>query len=71
MLKELGKSINNQLGKPIQKPTLRWVYKLFEDVHYVKIEEHNNVRVEVKNVRPDGKLALKMLGQNYMDYYLL
>ena len=71
MLKEFGEAINNQLGKPTQKPTLRWVYQLFEDVHYIKIEEHNNAWVEVKNVRPDGEMALKMLGQNYMDYYLI
>lgn len=71
MLKELNETINNQTGKPTQKPTLRWIYQLFEDVHYIKIEEDNTVRTEVKNIRPDGELALKMLGQNYMNYYLI
>jgi len=71
MLKELDEAIDNQVGKATQKPTLRWVYQLFEDVHLVKIEENDTVRFEVTNVRPDGEHALKMLGQDYMDYYLI
>ncbi|MFO8109217.1 MAG: IS1634 family transposase [Thermoplasmata archaeon] len=70
-LKDMDETVNNQVGKPTQKPTLRWVYQLFEDVHYVKIEEEENTRTIVKNVRADGEIALKMLGQKYMDKYLI
>lgn len=69
-LKELNETVNNQVGKPTKKPTLRWIYQLFEDVHLVEIEEDGSIRTLVKNVRPDGEIALKMLGQKYMDKYL-
>jgi len=32
-LKELQDTIPNQLGKPTQKPTMGWVFQLFEGVH--------------------------------------
>ena len=67
-MKELDETVNDQVGKPTHKPTLRWIYQLFEDVHLVKIGDgDSNIRTVVKNVRPDGEIALRMLGQKYMD----
>jgi len=70
-LRELDETVNDQVGKPTQRPTLRWIYQLFEDVHLVRIGEGgSNIRTVVKNVRPDGEIALRMLGREYMDKYL-
>lgn len=71
VLKEQKKSIMNQVGKPTQIPTLRWIFQLFEDVHLIKIEENEEVRYEVKNLRPDGITVLNILGGEYMAQYLL
>jgi transposase len=71
VLEEQKTSIMNQVGKPTQRPTLRWIFQMFEDVHLVKIEDNENVRYEVKNLRPDGIMALNILGENYMSHYLL
>ena len=71
VLKEQKKSIMNQVGKPTQIPTLRWIFQLFEDVHLIKIEENEEVRYEVKNLRPDGITVLNILGEEYMAQYLL
>ena len=70
-LKGSNEFIKNQLGKPTQRPTLRWVYQLFEDVHYVKIEGEDSSWAEVKNLRPDGEVVLRILGREYMDHYLI
>lgn len=70
-LKEQEQSIVNQVGKPTQRPTLRWIFQLFEDVHLVKIEYNDEVKYEVKNLRPDGIIALNILGEEYMAHYLL
>ncbi len=70
-LKKVGGTICNQVGKPARKPTLRWVFQLFEDVHFVKITDKDGVRFEVKNLRAGGVVALKILGGNYMDFYLV
>lgn len=71
LLKEHGQTIRNQVKKPTQTPTLRWIFQLFEDVHFVKIEENDNVTYEIKNLRADGEIALGLLGEHYMEPYLL
>ncbi|MFO8078298.1 MAG: IS1634 family transposase [Thermoplasmatota archaeon] len=71
LLKEYGETIKNQVNKPTQKPTLRWIFQLFEDVHYVEITEGDTKRCEVHNLRPEGEKALRILGSNYMKPYLL
>lgn len=71
LLKEHGMTIQNQIKKPTQKPTLRWIFQLFEDIHLVKIEKDKNVSYEIKNLRPDGEKVLRILGKNYMEPYLL
>lgn len=71
LLKMYDETIKNQIKKPTQKPTLRWIFQLFEDVHLVKIGEGNTITYEVKNLRPGGEKALRILGHNYMKPYLL
>lgn len=71
LLKMYDETIENQIKKPTQRPTLRWIFQLFEDVHLVKMEENNTITYEVKNLRPDGEKALRVLGRNYMEPYLL
>lgn len=71
LLRSVGKSINSQLGKPTQRPTLRWVYQIFEDVHLVKIGENGTCRYEVTNLRDDAIVVLDVLGPNYKEMYLL
>ncbi len=71
LLKEQGKTIRNQVKKATQLPTMRWIFQLFEDVHLVKIEDSQESKYEVKNLRPDGIKTLKILGENYMEPYLL
>ncbi|MBU4374235.1 MAG: IS1634 family transposase [Nanoarchaeota archaeon] len=69
LLKEHKETIMNQLKKPTQRPTLRWVFELFEDIHLVRFEDE--WRYEVKNLRPDGIKILKILGKEYMEPYLI
>jgi len=72
LLQDQGETLQNQVQKPTQRPTLRWIFQLFEDVHLVKIEEsRKEPRYEVKNLRPDGIKALKILGKHYLGSYLL
>ena len=72
LLQILGETIHNQVKKPTQRPTLKWIFQLFEDVHLVKIDEPMKKPVyEVKNLRPDGIKVLKILGKSYLEPYLL
>jgi transposase len=71
LLKEHADTIKNQVRKPTQKPTLRWIFELFEDVHLLRIKTGKKEHWETKNIRPEGEKALRILGQNYMKPYLL
>jgi transposase len=71
LLKTMGTSIKSQVGKPTQRPTLRWVFQIFEDVHLVRIGENGRWQIEVTNLRDDAKIVLNVLGPNYKEMYLL
>ncbi len=32
-LKQLQKTVPNQLGRPTQSPTLRWIFQCFQSIH--------------------------------------
>lgn len=66
-----SKTIKNQLKVPTQRPTLKWIFQLFEDIHLVTITSIEGTYSEVKNLRPDGIETLKMLGNSYLEKYLI
>lgn len=36
-LKETGETVLNQVGKPIQNPTLKWIYQKFRNINEVSV----------------------------------
>ena len=70
LLEEQNETIRNQVKKPTQKPTLRWIFELFEDVHLVKIEGTQETQYKVTNLRPDALKTLEIFGKSYLDPYL-
>jgi hypothetical protein len=38
-LVKAGETLKNQLGQPTQRPTLRWVFQCFQDVHLLLLLE--------------------------------
>ena len=66
-LEESGASIRHQTGKPTQKPTLRWVFQLFQAVHLLS----GNGAEQVSNLTEERRSILGFLGQRCQRYYLL
>jgi transposase len=66
-LEESGASIRHQTGKPTQKPTLRWVFQLFQAVHLLS----GNGAEQVSNLTEERRSILGFLGQRCQNYYLL
>lgn len=71
LLNQNHETILNQVRKPTERPTLRWIFQIFEDVHIIKIETENESIYESKNLRQDAIKTLKLLGTDYMETYLL
>ncbi len=70
-LKEYNQTILSQLKKPTQKPTLRWVFQIFEGIHVVEISEGTRVKYQVTNLKDKHKQIIKLLGPKCEKTYLL
>jgi len=59
--------IKNQLGKPTQRPTLRWVFQCFQSVHLLLV---NGIQ-RISNLTAERQTILRFLGSACGRYYLL
>lgn len=66
-LGRVGASIRHQTGKPTQKPTLRWVFQLFQAVHLLSVDGAE----QVSNLTEERRSVLGFLGERRQRYYLL
>lgn len=58
----------NQAGKPIAKPTMRWVFQCFVGVHLLLLEQQ---AVVVLNLDERHRQVLDLLGESYRSQYSL
>ena len=66
-LSQSKQHLKNQLKKPTQTPTLRWIFQCFQSVHLVWI---GNL-AQVVNLTEDRQHILRFLGAACQKYYLL
>ena len=62
-----GQSINNQLGQPTKRPTLRWIFQCFQDVHLLLV---NGIK-QIANLTVERKRSLRFFCSACSQYYLL
>jgi transposase len=60
-------SIRNQVKKLTNKPTMRWIFQLFQSVHLVTI----NGETQVSNLTKERQQILDYLGKVCGQYYLI
>jgi transposase len=69
-LAETGTTVPDQLKKPTQRPTLRWVFQCFEGISLVLMQREERMEtVEVTGLTDLHLLILGMLGPPYKKYY--
>lgn len=66
-LTESGSSIRHQTGKPTQRPTLRWIFQMFQAMHVLDI---GGIR-QITNLTEERRSILGLLGPSCQRYYLL
>jgi len=66
-LRQSKQPLKNQLKKPTQTPTLRWVFQCFQSVHLVGIDN----LAQVVNLTEERQHILRFLGAACQKYYLL
>ncbi|OKH41624.1 IS4 family transposase [Scytonema sp. HK-05] len=64
-LKDSQSTIKNQLGKPTDRPTLRWIFQCFQSIHLVKL----NQEIHISNSTQDRDFILNLLPNDCLGYY--
>jgi len=61
-----GESVLNQLNRPTQKPTTRWIFECFSGIHVLIINEMTEL---ILNLQDQHLLILNLLGPQYYKPY--
>ena len=64
-LREKNETIPNQLKKPVQNPTMRWVFALFTGIHCLYVEK----QTLILNLNEVHIKVIKLFGQQFEKYY--
>ena len=59
--------VRNQVKKLTNKPTMRWIFQMFQAVHLVRINGEN----QVSNLTQERQEILQHLGKDCCQYYLM
>ncbi|MGN1394424.1 MAG: hypothetical protein ACI4V7_10450 [Succinivibrionaceae bacterium] len=65
-MKDTGIQLKNQLGKPQDKITMRFVFQEFDGVSTVIINDQTRC---FDNIKEQAIKVLQLLGQQYIDTY--
>lgn len=69
-LKETGETVLNQLRKPTQRPTLKWVFQKFRNINEAIIEMKGSIHREIININDEQRKIIKLLGPECEKYYV-
>lgn len=68
-LKETGQTVPNQINKPTQRPTMRWVFEIFMGVIESVVTSSGKIIKVSVNMTSTQIAILKLLGQECENYY--
>ena len=69
-LAERDQSIPDQKGRATQRPTMRWVFQLFEGIHVLCIQAQEFQKRMVTNVREVHLQIATLLGEPVLKFYV-
>jgi transposase len=70
-LNKKDQHIWDQKNKPTKRPTVRWVFMIFEDVLLLYIRNGQNTKKMAMNIREEHRIVLRCLGATYEKMYFL
>ncbi len=70
-LAETKETVLNQVGKQTQRPTMRWVFQLFEGIDLLRISSPTQTTSQVLGLQAVHQQILTLLGQPYQKIYNL
>lgn len=70
-LMEANETVDNQINKPTQKPTMRMVFNLFRGIHFVVDLTKQQSSAFCTNLTNNHKKIIRLLGPSIAKYYFL
>jgi transposase len=71
VLKDINATVPNQLRKPTQNPTMRWIFQLFEGLDILLVRQQGEIVVrQLLNLRPAQQQVITLLGPQVQKCYL-
>jgi transposase len=70
-LREMGKTVKNQLKKPIQNPTMKWIFMIFMRPAEVSIVINSRIRRFIVNLDEETRDILQVMGSAFGKYYFV
>ena len=68
-LEKLQTSVPNQLGKPTKRPTMKWIFQIFEGVHLLIHKTPSGIQERVLNMNKVRYQVLNVLGPEFEKMY--
>jgi transposase len=69
-LKEKGETVLNQLGKPTELPTLKWVFQKFRNINEAIVELKGAIYREIININEEQRKIIKLFGPRCEKFYV-
>jgi transposase len=69
ILVETGETIPSQTKKPTQKPTMKWVFKLFRNIQVAYILHNDRLSKQIINIKPAAKTLISILQLHLKRFY--
>jgi transposase len=68
-LKETGQTVPNQLNKPTQRPTMRWIFETFMGVIQSVVLDRGKIIKVIVHLSASQTTILRLLGRECENYY--
>ena len=62
-------TIPNQVNKPTNRPTMRWIFQCFEGIDLLHIRSGSGFQTQVLGLRTLHQQVLRLLGPVYSQFY--
>jgi transposase len=68
-LAQTAQTVPNQVNKPTNRPTMRWIFQCFEGIDLLHISIGERVQTQILGLQPLHQRILRLLGSTYCQLY--
>lgn len=69
LLKLKNLTVPNQINQPIQNPTMRWIFQLFEGIDLIIVKSKDIIKKSIGGINDFRKFVIELLGGNVQQIY--